>query len=87
MWEGPSDGAEGGQFMHGFPSPSGWRSTSYKISFPCFWATHLGQDAEGYSWAAGEGQRIGAARRQSWNQRLGESKEIQWNLNQATCQV
>lgn len=59
MWEGPSDGAEGGQFIHSFPTPSGWRSTSYKISFPCFQATHLGRDAEVYSRAAGEGRPDG----------------------------
>ena len=31
--------------------------------------------------------QMGPARRQSWNQRLGGSKEIRRNLIQATCQV
>lgn len=43
-------------------TPSGWRSTSYKISFPCFRATHLGRDAEVCSSAAGEGQPDGTCK-------------------------
>lgn len=45
------------------PTPSGWRSTSYKSSFPSFRATHVCRDAEVYSWAAGEGQPDGTCKK------------------------
>lgn len=71
QWKKPQLQHVGGALRRGrrktvhprFPTPSGWRSTSHKSSFPCFWATHLGWDAEVYSWAAGEGQPDGTRKK------------------------
>ena len=85
MWEGPSDGAEERQFIHGFPLPLAG-------GLPL---TRAASHASGlHTWAGTQrctaglqvrDSQMGPARRQSWNQRLGGSKGIQRNLIQATC--